>query len=100
MGINDKVLTCYLCFNYYCFSKITLTVFRFTNFGNVKLSFAERSAWGHDACYKIKCCSTICRRNKINSVSFVCYSLLVSCFHGIHFIETIYLCEGVEPYWQ
>ena len=29
-GINDKVLTCFLCFYYYCFSKITLTVFRCT----------------------------------------------------------------------
>ena len=40
----------------------------------------------------------ICRLIKINSVSFVYYSLLVFCFHGIHFTETIYLCEGVEPY--
>ena len=55
------------------------------------------SAWGHKACYKIKCCSIICRLNKINSVSFVYYSLLVSCFHDIHFTETIHLCEGVEP---
>ena len=51
-------------------------------------------------CYKIKCCSIICRLNKINSVSFVYYSLLVSCLHGIHFTETIHLFEGVEPYWQ
>ena len=29
--INDKVLICFLCFyHYYCFSKITLTVFRCT----------------------------------------------------------------------
>ena len=28
--INDKVLTCFPCFYYYCFSKITLTVFRCT----------------------------------------------------------------------
>ena len=94
-GINYKVLTCFLCFYYYCFSKIILG-----NFGNVKLSSAERSALGRDACYKIKCCSIICRLNKINSVSFVYYSLLVACFHGIHFIENIHLCEDVEPYLQ
>ena len=29
-NINDKVLTCFLCFYYHCFSKITLTVFRCT----------------------------------------------------------------------
>ena len=43
---------------------------------------------------KKKCCSIICRLNKINFVSFVSYSLLVSCFQGIHFTETIHLCEG------
>ena len=71
-----------------------------SNFGNVKLSSAEWSAGGHEACYKIKCCSIICRLNKINFVSFVYYSLLVSYLHGIRFTETINLCEGVDPYWE
>ena len=53
-----------------------ITCLGVSNFGNVKLSS------GHDACYKIKCCSIICRLNKINSVKidFVYYSLIVSCF--------------------
>ena len=58
------------------------------------MSSAERSAWGHEACYKMKCCSIICRLNKINSVSFVYYSLLVFCFQGIHFTETIHFMWG------
>ena len=46
-----------------------------SNFGNAKLSSAEKSAWGHETCYKIKYCSIIFR----------------------HFTETINLCESVEP---
>ena len=51
---------------------VKLPVFRCTFFGHVKLRSAERSAWEHEACYKSECCSTICRLNKIDSVSFVC----------------------------
>ena len=56
----------------------------------------------HAACYKIKCCSIICRLNKIISVSFVYYSLIVPGVHVIYFTETIHLCEDVEPYciWE
>ena len=33
-------------------------------------------------------------------IGYKYYSLLVSCFHGVHFTETIQLCERVEPFWQ
>ena len=33
-------------------------------------------------------------------IGYKYYSLLVLCFHGIHFTETIQLFASVEPYWQ
>ena len=46
-------------------------------FGNVKVSSAERSAWGHEACYKSSAAQYV-RLNKINSFMFIYCSLLVS----------------------